>query len=176
LLDKLTNLEIRHQQLFDRLINNATSTSALLQQINQKINQQIIPLQLRFENQEQFINRFEKELKNYSATSTPVGEFRQLRIMETLQEQLRLFNQNNLATSTQEQMQQLQERLQNRIEQRINTLNKQGFSSSTVNEILNQMLQPTFKNKPTTSPPTINHPTATPSTIHLTPSTLRRGR
>jgi len=63
LLDKLTNLEIRHQQLFDRLINNATSTSALLQQINQKINQQIIPLQLRFENQEQFINRFEKELK-----------------------------------------------------------------------------------------------------------------
>lgn len=182
LLNKLTDLEIRHQEVFDRLINNATSTKPLLEQLQNRFNQSILPLHLRFENQEEFVRRLEQGLNNVGATSTAVGEFRQLRIMETLRTQLQQMNLTNLATSTQEQINRLQERLNDRIQQRIQVLEKQGFSSSTVNQILENTPQPVpvFKKLPQTPPPGV---TTTPSTLRLhtsstlhPSSTIRRGR
>jgi len=181
LLNKLTNLEIRHQEVFDRLING-TSTSPFLNQVKNQFNQSIIPLHLRFENQDNFMKRLEEGLKNMGATSTPVGEFRQLRIMKALREQLQQMNINNLATSTQEQVNRLRERLENQIQQRTNTLEKQGFSSSTIENVLKNMPQPNKVINPQTSTPSTSHTPSTfrqqiPSAIrpHV-PSTIRRGK
>ncbi|NMB92370.1 MAG: hypothetical protein GYA31_01975 [Parcubacteria group bacterium] len=153
LLNKLTDLELRHQEIFNNLLNNTTSTSPLLEQVRNRIHQEIIPLHLRFENQEEMMHRLQESLEGFGATSTPAGEFRQLQIMETLRTQLEEMNMNNVASSTQEQVQQLRNRLENQIQQRINTLEKQGFNTSTINQILEGISKPVFKNLPSEPPP-----------------------
>jgi len=64
---------------------------------------------------------------------------------------------NNFVTSTQEKLIQIQNRLEERIQNREQVLQKQGFTSSTVEQILNNLPQPTstpkFRNLPTESPP-----------------------
>ena len=160
LLDKLTQNQVRHQEIFDYLINRAsTSTLPLLQQVRERWGQEIVPLRLRFENQEEFMNRIQEALNNLTATTTPsvIGEFRQLRIMQTLRTQLQNMEMNNFVTSTQEKLIQIQNRLEERIQNREQVLQKQGFSSSAIERILNNLPVPTstpqFRNLPTEPPP-----------------------
>jgi len=151
LLNKLTEAEIRHQEVFDKILENtssATSTLPLIEKAKTRLNQEMPILHLRFENQEEFMNRLENKLQelNLGVVPKPAGEFRQLKTMETLRNQLQEMNLNTVSSSTQEKVQQLQNRLENRIEQRINVLEKQGYPASTTKDIIDVLPTPVQKN------------------------------
>jgi len=158
LLDKITEAEIRHSEVLDRILENVPEAIAQVERVRQNINQTLSLLRLRFENQEEFMNRLENKLQELQPLNpTPVGEFRQLRIMESIQEQLRQTDLEDYPEHVQAKAEQLKERLENRIQQRIQVLEKQGFATSTIEEIMGALPVPTPKipkgRLPKTPPP-----------------------
>jgi len=166
LLDRITEAEIRHSEVLDKILEKAPEAVAQIERVRQNINQTLPLLRLRFENQEEFMNRLENKLQELQPLKpAPVGEFRQLRIMESMQEQLQQTNLENYPEHVQAKAEQLKERLENRIQQRIQVLEKQGFSTSTIEEIMGALPVPTPKipqgKLPKTPPPGTDTTTTT---------------
>ena len=158
LLDKITEAEIRHSEVLDKILEKIPQAVAEVERIRQNINQTLPLLRLRFENQEEFMNRLENKLQELQPLNpAPAGEFRQLRIMESIQEQLRQADLEDYPEHVQAKAEQLKERLENRIQQRVQVLEGQGFATSTIENIIKALPVPTAKippeKLPKTSPP-----------------------
>jgi len=158
LLDKITEAEIRHSEVLDKILENVPEAVAQVERVRQNINQTLPLLRLRFENQEEFMNRLENKLQELQPLKpAPIGEFRQLRIMENMQEQLQQTPLENYPEHVQVKAEQLKERLENKIHQRIEVLEKQGFSTSTIENIIKVLPVPVPKipseRLPKTPPP-----------------------
>ena len=158
LLNKIAEAEIRHSEVLDKILENVPEAVAQVERVRQNINQTLPLLRLRFENQEEFMNRLETKLQELPPLKpAPVGEFRQLRIMESMQEQLQQTNLGNYPEHVQAKAEQLKERLENKIQQRIQVLEKQGFATSTIENIIKALPVPTPKipqgKLPKTPPP-----------------------
>jgi len=171
LLDKITEAEIRHSEVLDRILERIPQAAAEVERIRQNINQILPLLRLRFENQEEFMNRLENKLQELQPLNpAPAGEFRQLRIMESTHEQLQQTDLENYSEHVQAKAEQLKERLENRIQQRIQVLEKQGFASSTIEDIMGGLPVPTPKipkeRLPQTPPPGADTTTTTTTTIN----------
>jgi len=155
LLDKITVAEIRHFEVLDKILERVPQAVAQVEEVRQNINQTLPLLRLRFENQEEFMERLENKLQELQPLKpAPVGEFRQLRIMESMQEQLQQTNLGDYPEHVQAKAEQLKERLENRIQQRIQTLEKQGFATSTIENIIKVLPIPTSKIPPERLPKT----------------------
>jgi len=162
LLDKITEAEIRHSEVLDKILEKVPQAVAEVEGIRQNINQTLPLLHLRFENQEEFMNRLENKLQELPPLKpAPVGEFRQLRTMESMQEQLQQTNLENYPEHVQAKAEQLKERLENRIQQRVQVLEKQGFSTSTRENIMKALPAPVPKISPERLPKTPPPGTAT---------------
>jgi len=137
-----------------------------VERLRQNINQTLPIIRLKFENQEEFMERLENKLQELQPlNSASAGEFRQLRIMETMQEQLQQVYLGNYSDHIQAKTNQLMERLGDRIQQRIQVLEKQGFSTSTIQNVVDGLPVPTPKipkeRLPQTPPPGIDTITTT---------------
>jgi hypothetical protein len=173
LLNKITEAEIRHSEVLDRILERVPQAVVEVERIRQNINQILPFLRLKFENQEEFMNRLENKLQELQPLNpAPAGEFRQLRIMESMQEQLMQADLEDYPDHVQDKTEQLKAKLENRIQQRIQVLEKQGFSSSTIDGIMGGLPVPTPKispNKlPKTPPPGANMTTTTTTVVSTT--------
>jgi len=93
ILDRITEAEIRHSEVLDKILERNPQAVVQVEKVRQNINQILPLIRLRFENQEEFMNRLENKLQELPPLKpAPVGEFRQLRIMENMQEQLQQTN------------------------------------------------------------------------------------
>ncbi len=160
LLDKMTEAEIRHSEVLDKILEKVPQAVAQVERVRQNINQTLPLLRLRFENQEEFMNRLENKLQELpSLKPAPIGEFRQLRIMNSMQEQLQQTNLGDYSDHVQAKAEQLKERLENKIQQKVQVLEKQGFATSTIENIIKVLPIPTPKipkgRLPKTPPPGI---------------------
>jgi len=165
LLDKITEAEIRHQEVLDKILERVPEAVAQVERVRQNINQTLPLLRLRFENQEEFMNRLENKLQELQPLKpAPIGEFRQLRIMENMQEQLQQTPLENYPEHVQAKAEQLKERLENRIQQRVQTLERQGFSTSTIENIIKALPAPAPKIPPERLPKT--PPPGTPTSTN----------
>lgn len=158
LLNKITEAEIRHQEVLDKILERVPEAVVQIERVRQNINQTLPILRLRFENQEEFMNRLENKLEELQPLNpASVGEFRQLRIMESMQEQLQQADLMDYPEHVQAEAEQLKERFENRMQQRIQVLEQQGFSSSTIREVMNVLPVPTARipkwHLPITPPP-----------------------
>ena len=155
LLDKITEAEIRHSEVLDKILEKIPQAVAEVERIRQNINQTLPFLRLRFENQEEFMNRLENKLQELQPLNpAPAGEFRQLRIMESIQEQLQQADLEDYPEHVQAKAEQLKERLENRIQQRVQVLEGQGFATSTIENIIKALPVPTAKIPPEKLPKT----------------------
>ncbi len=166
LLDRVTEAEIRHSEVLDKILERVPQAVAQVERVRQNISQTLPLLRLRFENQKEFMNRLENKLQELQPLKpAPVGEFRQLRIMESTREQLQQTNLENYPDHVQAKAEQLKETLENRIQQRIQVLEKQGFATSTVQSIIKALPVPTSKipeeRLPKTPPPGTDTTTTT---------------
>jgi rubrerythrin len=137
ILDKITEAEIRHQEVFDRILEKAPEMINQVEDIRQDISQTLPLLRLRFENQEEFINRLEnkfQELKPLNDSTVESGEFLQLRIMEQTKEQIRQTPLEDRPEDFQFKAEQVQERLENQIQQRTQILKERGFSLEEIED------------------------------------------
>jgi hypothetical protein len=137
ILNKIAEAEIRHREVFDRILEKAPEMINQVEDIRQNISQTLPFLRLRFENQEEFINRLEnkfQELKPLNDSAVESGEFLQLRIMEQTKEQIRQTPLEDCPEDFQFKAEQVQERLENQIQQRTQILKEQGFSSEEIEE------------------------------------------
>jgi rubrerythrin len=149
ILDRIAEAEIRHSEVLDKILERSPQAVAQVERVRQNINQTLPLLRLRFENQEEFMNRLENKLQELQPLKpAPVGEFRKLRIMENMQEQLQQTNLEDYPEHVQAKTEQLKERLENRVQQRIQTLEKQGFSTSTVQSVIKALPIPIPKIPP----------------------------
>ncbi len=158
LLDKVTEAEIRHSEVLDRILEKVPEVVVQVERIRQNINQTLPLLRLKFENQEEFMNRLENKLQELQPLkSAPAGEFRQLRIMNSIQEQLQQTNLGDYSDHVQAKAEQLKEKLKNRVQQSVQVLEKQGFATSTIENIMKALPIPTPKipkgRLPKTPPP-----------------------
>jgi len=155
MLDKITEAEIRHSEVLDKILERNPQAVVQVEKVRQNINQTLPLIRLKFENQEEFMNRLENKLQELPPLNlVPVGEFRQLRIMENIQEQLQQTNLEDYPEHVQAKAEQLKERFENRIQQRVQVLEKQGFSTSTVESIIRILPIPTPKIAPEKLPKT----------------------
>ena len=180
ILDRITEAEIRHSEVLDKILEKSPEAVAQINRVRQKINQTLPLLRLKFENQEEFMNRLENKLQELRPLNPgPEGEFRQLRIMESTQEQLKQTNLGNYPEHVQAKAEQLKLELENKIQQRIQTLQKQGFASSTIQDVMEGLPVPVPKipkgRLPKTPPPgteTTTITTNTTTTIEETTTTI----
>ena len=180
ILDRITEAEIRHSEVLDKILEESPEAVAQINRVRQKINQTLPLLRLKFENQEEFMNRLENKLQElHPLNPAPAGEFRQLRIMESTQEQLKQTNLGNYPEHVQAKAEQLKLELENKIQQRIQTLQKQGFASSTIQDVMEGLPVPVPKipkgRLPKTPPPgteTTTITTNTTTTIEETTTTI----
>lgn len=155
MLDRITQAEIRHSEVLDKILERVPQAVNQIEKVRQNINQTLPILRLRFENQEEFMNRLENKLQELQPLNpAPAGEFRQLRIMESTREQLQQTDLGNYPEHVQAKAEQLKERLENKIQQRVQVLEKQGFSTSTVESIIRILPIPTPKIAPEKLPKT----------------------
>jgi rubrerythrin len=181
LLDRISEAEVRHSEVLDKILEKAPQALIRIERVRQKINQTLPILRLKFENQEEFMERLENKLQELQPLNpAPVGEFRQLRIMETMQEQLQQVDLGNYPDHIQAKTNQLLERLGDRAQQRIRVLERQGFSTSTIENIIKALPIPTSKipleRLPKTPPPGVA--TTTDSAVNkanLAPSFTPKG-
>jgi len=183
MLDRITQAEIRHSEVLDKILERVPEAVVQVEKVRQNINQILPLLRLKFENQEEFMNRLENKLQELQPLNpVPVGEFRQLRIMESMQEQLQQTNLEDYPEHVQAKAEQLKERFENKIQQRIQVLEKQGFSSSTIREVINILPVPTARipkgRLPKTPPPgtettttTVGDTTTTTTVVDTTTTT-----
>lgn len=165
LLNKITEAEIRHQEVLDKILEKAPQAANQVERVRQNINQTLPLLRLRFENQEEFMNRLENKLEELQPLNpAPIGEFRQLRIMENMQEQLQQMPLENYSEDVQAKAEQVKEKLENRVQQRTQVLEQQGFSTSSIENIMGELPSPVPKITPEKLPKTPPPGTAT-STI-----------
>ena len=137
LLNRITEAEIRHSEVLDKILERAPQAVVQVERVRQNINQTLPLLRLKFENQEEFMNRLENKLQELQPLKpAPIGEFRQLRIMDSIQEQLQQTNLEDYPDHVQAKAEQLKEKLGDRIQQRTRVLEKQGFATSTVQSII----------------------------------------
>ena len=142
ILNKITEAEIRHQEVFDKILEHAPEVADQIEDIRQNTSQTLPFLRLKFENQEEFINRLENKFQEWqplNELTNESGEFLQLRIMEQTKEQIRQAPLEDCPEQFQLRAEQLQERLENQIQQRTQILKEQGFSAE---EIKNQTRGP----------------------------------
>ena len=180
ILDRITEAEIRHSEVLDKILEKSPETIAQINRVRQKINQTLPLLRLKFENQEEFMNRLENKLQELKPLNpAPAGEFRQLRIMESTKEQLEQTNLGNYPEHVQAKAEQLKLELENKIQQRIQVLQKQGFASSTIQDVMEGLPVPVPKipkgRLPKTPPPgteTTTITTNTTTTIEETTTTI----
>ncbi len=166
LLDRVTEAEIRHSEVLDKILETVPQAVAQVEKVRQNINQALPLLRLKFENQEEFMNRLDNKLQELQPLKpAPVGEFRQLRIMESTREQLQQTNLEDYPDHIQAKAEQLQEKLENKIQQRVQVLEKQGFAASTIQNIIKVLPIPTPKipnrRLPKTPPPGTDTTTTT---------------
>ena len=166
LLDRIAEAEVRHFEVLDKILERVPEAIIQVERVRQSINQTLPIIHLKFENQEEFMERLENKLQELQPlNSASAGEFRQLRIMETMQEQLQQVYLGNYSDHIQAKTNQLMERLGDRIQQRIQVLEKQGFSTSTIQNVVDGLPVPTPKipkeRLPQTPPPGIDTITTT---------------
>jgi len=166
ILDGIAEAEIRHFEILDKILERVPGAIVQVERLRQNINQTLPIIRLKFENQEEFMERLENKLQELQPlNSASAGEFRQLRIMETMQEQLQQVYLGNYSDHIQAKTNQLMERLGDRIQQRIQVLEKQGFSTSTIQNVVDGLPVPTPKipkeRLPQTPPPGIDTITTT---------------
>jgi hypothetical protein len=131
ILNKITEAEIRHQEVFDKILESAPEMNDQIEDIRQNISQVLPFLRLKFENQEEFLNRLENKFQEWQPlndSAVESGEFLQLRIMEQTKEQVRQAPLENCPEEVQFRAEQLQEKLENQIQQRTQVLGEKGFS------------------------------------------------
>ena len=158
ILDKITEAEVRHFEVLDKILERVPEAVIQVERVRQNINQTLPIIRLKFENQEEFMERLENKLQELQPLNpAPAGEFRQLRIMETMQEQLQQVDLGNYPDHVQAKTNQLIERLKNRVQERVQVLEKQGFATSTIQNIMEGLPIPTPKipkeRLPQTPPP-----------------------
>lgn len=176
ILDRITEAEIRHSEVLDKILERVPEAVVQVEKVRQNINQILPLLRLKFENQEEFMNRLENKLQELQPLNpAPVGEFRQLRIMESMQEQLQQTNLEDYPEHVQAKAEQLKERFENKIQQRIQVLEKQGFSSSTIQNVMEVLPVPTARipkgRLPKTPPPGTETTTTTVADTTTTTTT-----
>jgi hypothetical protein len=135
ILDKITEAEIRHQEVFDKILEHAPETADQIEIIRQNIIQVLPFLRLKFENQEEFMHRLESKFQEWqplNGLENESGEFLQLKIMEQTKEQVRQASLEDCPEEVQLRAEQLQERLENQIQQRTQVLKEQGFSAEEI--------------------------------------------
>jgi len=142
MLDRITQAEIRHSEVLDKILERVPEAVVQVEKVRQNINQILPLLRLKFENQEEFMNRLENKLQELQPLNpVPVGEFRQFQVLE-----------------------------------------KQGFSSSTIREVINILPVPTARipkgRLPKTPPPgtettttTVGDTTTTTTVVDTTTTT-----
>jgi len=172
MLDRITQAEIRHSEVLDKILERVPEAVVQVEKVRQNINQILPLLRLKFENQEEFMNRLENKLQELQPLNpVPVGEFRQLRIMESMQEQLQQTNLEDYPEHVQAKAEQLKERFENKIQQRIQVL-----------EVINILPVPTARipkgRLPKTPPPgtettttTVGDTTTTTTVVDTTTTT-----
>ena len=171
LLDRISEAEIRHSEVLDKILERVPQAVAQVERVRQNINQTLPLLRLRFENQEEFMNRLENKLQELQPLKpAPIGEFRQLRIMDSMQEQLKQIPLENYSDHIQAKAEQLKEKLGDRIQQRTQVLEKQGFAISTVQSIIKVLPVPIPKISPKRLPKT-----PPPGTATTTDATVNTG-
>jgi len=158
LLDRIAEAEVRHFEVLDKILERVPEAVIQVERVRQNINQTLPILRLKFENQEEFMERLENKLQELQPLNpAPVGEFRQLRIMETMQEQLQQVDLGDYPDHIQAKTNQLIERLENKVQQKVQILEGQGFSTSTIENIIKALPMPTPKipkeRLPQTPPP-----------------------
>lgn len=178
LLDRITEAEVRHSEVLDQILEKVPQSVVQVEKVRQNINQTLPILRLRFENQQEFMNRLENKLQELQPLNpAPVGEFRQLRVMETMREQLQQVDLENYPDHIQAKADQLKERLENKIEQKTQILEEQGFSSSTIQSIIKTLPAPVPKipkeRLPKTPPPG-DSTTNTENSFRLMPEETKR--
>ena len=166
LLDRIVEAEVRHFEVLDKILERVPEAIIQVERVRQNINQTLSIICLKFENQEEFMERLENKLQELQPLNhAPVGEFRQLRIMETMQEQLQQVDLENYPDHVQAKTNQLIERLGNKVQQRIQVLKEQGFSTSTIENVMSGLPMPTPKipkeRLPQTPPPGADTTTTT---------------
>ena len=166
LLDRIAEAEVRHFEVLDKILERVPEAIIQVERVRQSINQTLPIIHLKFENQEEFMERLENKLHELQPLNpAPAGEFRQLRIMETMQEQLQQVDLGNYPDHIQAKTDQLMERLGNRVQQRTQVLEKQGFSTSTIQNVMDGLPVPTPKipkgRLPKTPPPGTDTTTTT---------------
>ena len=166
ILNGIAEAEVRHFEVLDKILERAPEAAIQVERVRQNINQTLPLICLKFENQEEFMERLENKLHELQPLNpAPAGEFRQLRIMETMQEQLQQVDLGNYPDHIQAKTDQLMERLGNRVQQRTQVLEKQGFSTSTIQNVMDGLPVPTPKipkgRLPKTPPPGTDTTTTT---------------
>lgn len=155
LLDRIAEAEVRHQETLDRILEKVPKAAIYTERVRKQINQSLPLLRLRFENQKEFIDRLENKLQELNISHpAPVGEFKQLRITENMEKQLNEADLKDYPAHVQAKAEQLKEVLEKRIQQRVQTLEKQGFSSSTIEQVINFLPEPSPKIPPEKLPQT----------------------
>lgn len=143
LLDKLSERMIRHQEVLDKILTKRQEIKEKAEETRELINQVLPPLHLKFESQQQFMERLEEKLQELPPLlPKAVGEFRQLRIMETLKTNLEKIPLEDLPPQIQEKIEKVQERVETRIRQRLDVLQKQGFSEEVIKKIIEDLPEP----------------------------------
>ena len=166
LLDRIAEAEVRHSEVLDKILERVPEATIQVERVRQNINQTLPILHLKFENQAEFMKRLENKLQELQPLNpAPVGEFRKLRIMETMQEQLQQVDLGNYTDHFQVKTNQLIKRLENRVQQKVQVLEGQGFSTSTIENVINELPMPTPKipkgRLPQTHPPGADTTTTT---------------
>ena len=175
LLDRITEAEVRHSEVLDKILERIPEAVTQIERARQNINQTLPLIRLKFENQQEFMERLENKLQELQPLKpAPVGEFRQLRIMRTMQEQLQEVDLENYSDHIQAKRNQLIERLGNRVQQRIQVLEKQGFATTTIQNVMHALPVPSPRipkgRLPKTPPPGTETTTTTVSDTTTTVS------
>ncbi len=164
LLDLLTEIEIRHQNVLEKLLqSSSTSTRPFVKKARSRLLQVMPLIHLQLENPQAFSQRLKQKLEAIepAAPDKPARELRKLKLMKTIEKTLKEENLSSFSTSTREKVQKLQQNLQQRIRQQIRSLKKQGIASSTIDKILEarpvtplnqKRFPPVFKRLPQHSP------------------------
>jgi len=172
LLDRLSELQTKHEEVFNRITNRFAVTEQIRQQIENTMNNGIFLWQVRKEQKNNFLPRIERQAQTSTESFVPQflvapqhqGEVRHVYLLEGVKNRLENVDLEKLTSEEQAKLEDWEQKIEEKIETKKETLEKQGISSSTLDEIINKSLQvlPRLKNLPQAAPKMTNSPRNNP--------------
>jgi len=172
LLDRLSGLQSKHEEVFNRVSNRFAVTKETRQRIGDAMDNGIFLWQLRKEHNNSLLNRIERQAQTSTESFVPkllvapqhLGEVRHVYLLEGVKNRLENVDIENLPSEEQEKLGNWKQKIEEKIQAQKETLEKQGISSSTVDEIIDTSLpaSPRLKNLPQVAPRMKNSPHKNP--------------